>query len=225
MHALLQAMNVPVLEVPGVEADDVIGTLAVRGRGEGMLVDIASPDKDFLQLLRPGLRCLRPAPRGTGPGLVAWDAALLEEKYGIAPEQFVDLLALQGDASDGYAGVRGVGPKFAAQLLNEFGDLETVLERAGEVRRKSIRAALLDERQRESARMSQRLARLQTDLSAPALRDPWDGLRLLPPSDGGDALTSAFLGLEFYSAVERIHALWGGAAAAAEGRESAAHSG
>ena len=118
-----------------------------------------------------------------------------------------------------------MGPKFAAQLLNEFGDLETVLERAGEVRRKSIRAALLDERQRESARMSQRLARLQTDLSAPALRDPWDGLRLLPPSDGGDALTSAFLGLEFYSAVERIHALWGGAAAAAEGRESAAHSG
>ena len=209
MRALLRAMNVPVLEVPGVEADDAIGTLVARGVQEGLDVDIISPDKDFLQLLGPRVRALRPAPRGTGHGLVVWDEARLREETGLSPDQYVDMQALAGDHADGYPGVKGIGPVWAQKLLQEYGTLEGILENAEHVQRKSVREALLGPEGPESARLGQRLARIRTDLSAPVLRKPGQKYRFSAPSDGGEALLSTFHSLNFEAGVQRVHNLWG----------------
>lgn len=209
MRALLRAMNVAVVEVPGVEADDAIGTLVARGVQEGLDVDIISPDKDFLQLLGPRVRALRPAPRGTGHGLVVWDEARLLEETGLSPAQYVDMQALAGDHADGYPGVKGIGPVWAQRLIKEFGTLEGVLENAEHVQRKSVREALLGPGGAESARLGQRLARIRTDLSAPVLRKPGQKYRFSAPPDGGEALLSTFHSLNFEAGVQRVHSLWG----------------
>ena len=209
MRALLRAMNVPVVEVPGVEADDAIGTLVARGVQENLAVDIVSPDKDFLQLLGPRVRALRPAPRGTGQGLVVWDEARLMEETGLSPAQYVDMQALAGDHADGYPGVRGIGPVWAQKLLKEYGTLEGILENAEHVQRKSVREALLGPGGTEAARLGQRLARIRTDLSAPVLRKPSQKYLYSPPPDRGEALLSVFHSLDFSAGVQRVHSLWG----------------
>ena len=209
MQAMLQAMNVPVVEVPGVEADDAIGTLVARGVQENLAVDIISPDKDFLQLLGPRVRALRPAPRGTGQGLVVWDEARLMEEIGLSPAQYVDMQALAGDHADGYPGVKGIGPVWAQKLLKEYGTLEGILENAEHVQRKSVREALLGPGGAEAAQLGQRLARIRTDLSAPVLRKPRQKYQYSPPPDRGEALVSAFHSLDFSAGVKRVQRLWG----------------
>jgi DNA polymerase-1 len=161
--ALLEAFAIPVLAVPGYEADDVIGTLATRAAAEGLQAVIVSGDKDFYQLIGPRIALLNPG-RG-GPAAVdeLWvDETNASERLGVPPSQVIDFLALVGDTSDNVPGVKGIGDKGAQKLLAEFGDLETILARAEEITAKRSREALLA--QGDNARLSKELVTIQRNV-------------------------------------------------------------
>jgi len=133
-----EALDVPAIEMEGYEADDLIATYARIARENGHEVTIVSSDKDLMQLV--------------GPGVVMWDAMKnkligpkeVAEKFGVGPERVIDVQALAGDSSDNVPGIAGIGVKTAAQLINEYGDLDTLLARAGEVKQPKRRQALTD---------------------------------------------------------------------------------
>jgi DNA polymerase-1 len=160
---LLEAFGIPLITVRGYEADDVIGTLAAAAARRGLQAVIVSGDKDFYQLVGPGIALLNPG-RG-GPAAVdeVWvDESNAAERLGVPPSQVVDFLALVGDSSDNIPGVKGIGEKGAQKLLAEFGDLETMLNRAHEVTAKRPREALLT--QAENARLSRELVTIKRDV-------------------------------------------------------------
>src|SRR6476469_5197775 len=160
---LLEAFGVPIIAIPGYEADDVIGTLASAAVGRGLQAVIVSGDKDFYQLVGPGIALLNPG-RG-GPAAVdeVWvDESNGAERLGVPPHQVVDFLALVGDASDNVPGVKGIGEKGAQKLLVDYGDLETILARAPEITAKRTREALLG--QADNARLSKELVTIQRDV-------------------------------------------------------------
>jgi len=139
MQAIVAALGIPILRVSGVEADDVIGTLALRAAQNGVDVTISTSDKDFAQLVRPGIELVNTM---SGSRL---DRDGVVEKFGVPPERIVDLLALMGDTVDNVPGVEKCGPKTAAKWLAQFGDLDTVIAKADEVGGKvgeNLRAAL-----------------------------------------------------------------------------------
>jgi DNA polymerase-1 len=152
------AYRIPLLEVPGVEADDVIATIVGRAPPD-VSVTIVSTDKDLMQLVSDRVELLDTMKdRRYGP-------AEVEERFGVPPSRLLDVRALTGDPSDNIPGVKGIGEKGAAQLVREFGDLESLLARAGEVSNKRAREALLGHA--EEARLSKRLATLDTELDLP----------------------------------------------------------
>ena len=157
---LVQAFDIPVIEREGVEADDVIGTLAVRASEEGAEVVIVSPDKDFQQLLSDRVSMFRPAYRGEAFDMVTADS--FREKFGLEPIQFIDMLALMGDKADNVPGVQGIGEKGAMKLLKEYGSVENLLDHAEEVKGKKAREGLLS--QRREAELSKALVTIKTDL-------------------------------------------------------------
>ena len=163
IHQLLEAYRVPVLSLKGYEADDVIGTLANQSVTQGMNVVIVSGDKDFQQLVRPGIWLLNPG-RG-GPASVEEQWVSVEngtERLGIPPAHVTDYLALVGDSSDNVPGVKGVGEKTARDLVAEFGDLETILASAPNLTKKRPREALIEHA--ELARLSKDLVTIKEDL-------------------------------------------------------------
>ncbi|MEN6429295.1 MAG: DNA polymerase I, partial [Coriobacteriales bacterium] len=134
VKGVLMALGVPIVEVPGWEGDDILGTLARRGSGEGARMLLVTGDKDALQLVDDRVHVV-----STRKGLtdtVVYDRDAVIERYGIAPEQIPDFLGLKGDPSDNIPGVPGVGEKTAAKLLQEYGTLDAVLEHAGEIKGK-----------------------------------------------------------------------------------------
>ena len=166
---LLAAYDIPVLAVAGFEADDVIGTLARKGVDAGYNVVIVSGDKDFQQLVRPGVWLLNPG-RG-GPASVEESWVGVEngsDRLGVIPERVVDYLALVGDSSDNVPGVKGIGEKTAIELINQFGALEEILARATEVTKKRPREALLE--LADVARLSKQLVTIHCDV--PIALDP-----------------------------------------------------
>ena len=164
--ALLAAFRVPVLAIDGYEADDVIGTVARRESAAGRQVVIVSGDKDFYQLIGPRIALLNPGRGGAAGVEEQWvDERNASERLGVPPHQVIDYLALVGDSSDNVPGVRGIGEKGAVLLLQEFGNLETLLSRAGDVKAKRAREALLQHA--DDARLSQELVTIKTDVPAP----------------------------------------------------------
>ena len=160
---LLEAYRIPILSLPGYEADDVIGTLAMQGAEAGVNVVIVSGDKDFQQLVRPNVWLLNPG-RG-GPASVEEQWVGMEnasERLGVPPHLVTDYLALLGDTSDNVPGVKGIGDKGAAELVNTFGTVEQILERVGEITKKRPREALLE--QADMARLSKDLVTIRCDL-------------------------------------------------------------
>jgi len=154
-----RAFNIPAIEVPGFEADDLIASYARRAREAGDEVTIVSSDKDLMQLIRPGVRMFDPLkskPIGE---------AEVREKFGVGPERVVDVQALAGDSTDNVPGVPGIGVKTAAELIGAFGDLDTLLARAGEIRQPKRREALVDHA--DKARISRDLVRLRDDCDLP----------------------------------------------------------
>ena len=157
---LAEALRIPVVRVDGFEADDVMGTLAVKGAAAGFDVYLATPDKDAAQLVRPGVKLYRPAHAG--------DAAEIYDEKGVCehwhltePRQMIDYLALAGDASDNIPGIRGVGEKTAADLLSRFKSVEGILEHVGELKGKLAEKVFAG---RDDAKISKFLTEIRTDV-------------------------------------------------------------
>jgi 5'-3' exonuclease len=184
VHRVLEAMRVPVLMIPAEEADDILGTVAVRAAAEGYRVTLVSGDKDLFQLV-DGRIAVRDTMKER-----TWDPVQVLERYGITPAQLPDLLALMGDSVDNIPGIPGIGEKTARDLLQRYGTLEAVLERRAEVPRPKVRDAL--QRHGEQARLSKRLATIRTDL-----RIPWAPADLSRRPPDIPALLELFRELEF----------------------------
>ena len=150
------AVQVPCLEKEGFEADDLIATLATRAHAADWDVLVVSADKDLMQLVRPGIALFDPMKNK------AIDVDGVFEKFGVTPDKVIDVQALAGDSSDNVPGVPGIGVKTAAQLIGEYGDLESLLARAGEIRQPKRRQSLIDFA--EQARISRRLVELDCNV-------------------------------------------------------------
>jgi DNA polymerase-1 len=157
VHEACEAMGVPIITSRRYEADDVIGTLATKAAGAGFEVAIVTGDKDFFQLVHDGIKVYNPRDDGTW-----YDAAAVHEKFGVRPEQVVDVLALMGDSIDNIKGVPGIGEKGAKDLIDRYGNLEELLKHADEVANKRYREGL--QGHAEGARQSRELARIRTDV-------------------------------------------------------------
>src|SRR5947208_9670117 len=151
VRRVLEAMRIPILEYRGFEADDVIGTIARRAEKDGIEVVIVSSDKDMLQLVSDKISMLNPAKDDEW-----YDPLKVKAFMGVRPEQVADLLALKGDAIDNIPGAPGIGEKGAKDLIERFGTIEALLERAAEVEKKTYRESL--QTHAERVRMSKRLA-------------------------------------------------------------------
>lgn len=192
---IVEAMDIPVVELAGVEADDVIGTLARKAEADNAEVIIVSPDKDFQQLLSPRISIKKPSRRGEEFDPVTESS--FREQHGVAPIQFIDMLALMGDASDNVPGVPGIGPKTAAKLISQYESVENLLEHAAEVTGKKAREGLLAHA--EDARLSKQLVTILTDLDVPL---DWDSLERAKPKPL--ELLSLFRELEFRTLARRL---------------------
>jgi len=159
VRAAVAACDVAGIELDGFEADDLIATYARLGVAAGARVTIVSSDKDLMQLVGPGVTMFDPLKNR------AIDAEAVREKFGVGPDHVVDVQALCGDATDNVPGVPGIGVKTAAQLIGEYGDLDTLLARAGEIRQPKRRQTLLDHA--DLARLSRDLVRLRDDVEPP----------------------------------------------------------
>src|SRR6185503_15901748 len=157
VHEACEAMGVPILTYQRYEADDVIGTLATRAAEQGFDVAIVTGDKDFFQLVHDGIKVYNPRDDGTW-----YDAGGVKEKFGVAPEQVLDVVALMGDSIDNIKGVPGIGEKGARDLIAAYGSLEHLLSHAAEVSNKRYREGLLAHA--DEARQSRELARIRTDV-------------------------------------------------------------
>jgi len=159
---LLETLGIPVISEPGVEADDVLASIALRAAADGLFCLIATSDKDMTQVVGERIALLRPSGKRSGPGAQVLDADGVESKYGVRPGQIVDLLSLIGDTSDNVPGVPSVGEKTAVRLLRQFGSLDAVLEHTEDVRNTRVRENLATHA--ECAHLARRLITLKTDL-------------------------------------------------------------
>jgi DNA polymerase I len=195
VRSIIEGFRIPVLELEGFEADDVIGTLARQAEKEGVETVIVSGDKDFYQLLREGVCLLNPGRGGASAVEEEWvDMRNAHERLGVPPERVVDYLGLIGDSSDNIPGVKGIGPKTAIQLIEQFGTIEEILANAERVTAKRPREAL--QGNPEMALLSKRLVTIHDDL--PIALD-LEKLRIEEPDR--EALKQIFLDLEFSSLV------------------------
>ncbi len=208
IRRVCEVLRMPIVEIPGWEADDVIATLARQAVEQGWKVVVVSADKDLLQLVTEDVLVLNPGREGSGS--TRCDRKAVEEKWGVPPERIVDMLALVGDSVDNIPGVAGIGDKGARDLVREFGSVEAVLDHADQVKRAAYREGL--KCHREDALLSKRLVTLRTDvpvkLDLEALR------RQEPDKSGAHAL---FKELEF-QALAREYAPELSAGAGAEHR-------
>ena len=190
MMAIVQALGLPVIRVPGVEADDVIGTLAVQAAQDGIDVVISTSDKDFAQLVNDRIHLTN-----TMTGSLT-DAARVKDKFGVRPGQIIDYLALMGDAVDNVKGVEKCGPKTAAKWLAEYGTLENVMASADKISGKigeNLRAAL------PILPLNRTLVTIKTDVP---LATPYNRLLQLPPHV--DDLTELYTRFGFRQALKDL---------------------
>lgn len=191
---ILQAMNVPILEVSGYEADDVIGTIAHKAEKEGFDVYMATPDKDYGQLVTEHIFMYRP--RHTG-GFEKLGPQEVCEKYGLQNQlQVIDLLGLMGDSSDNIPGCKGVGEKTAVQLLQQFGSIDNLLANTDQLKGALQRKV---QEQVEEIRFSRFLATIKTDVPI-----EFDAQSLVYQERNWEQLTSLYRELEFNSLLKQV---------------------
>jgi DNA polymerase-1 len=195
---ILAAFRVPLVTVSGYEADDVIATLATQATARDLQAVIVSGDKDFYQLIGPGVALLNPGRGGPAGVEETWvDENNASERLGVSPAQVVDYLALVGDSSDNVPGVKGVGEKGAQKLLAEYGNLDAILSRAGEVTAKRTREALLAGS--ENARLSRELVTIRRDVP---IELDLDLMKVGEPDF--DTLRRILTELEFFSLAKKL---------------------
>ena len=186
-----RAFNIACIETEGYEADDIIAALACKARDAGGTATIISSDKDLMQLIGDGVDMLDPMKnKPIGPDEVM-------DKFGVGPDRVIDVQALAGDAVDNVPGAPGIGIKTAALLINEFGDLETLLERAGEIKQPKRRQTLIDHA--EQIRISKRLVTLDCDTP---LDFTLESLEVQPPEP--EALLGFLAEMEFRTLTNRV---------------------
>ena len=188
----LDAYRIPILELAGYEADDVIGTLARKAAAQSYLVYVVSSDKDMLQLVNDRVLVLNP-PKDN----LICDAQKVEEILGVPPERVVDVMALRGDSVDNIPGAPGIGDKGSVEIIKRFGTVEQALDRAAEVEKKSYRESL--ENNRDTVLFSKRMATI--DCNVPVDLD-LDAMRAGAPDVG--TLRDLFTELEFTSLLKQL---------------------
>lgn len=193
---VVEALQLPIFEVAGFEADDVIGALARQAEVQGIDVRIVTGDLDALQLVSPHTQVMMTA-RGITETTV-YDEAAVRERFGIAPSQIPDLKSLKGDPTDNIPGVPGVGEKTASRLLRLYPTVEALLDAVGDIREAKLREKLQEHR--EQILQSKHLATIVTDLDNVRL-DP-EFLRRRPPD--AEQVKALFTSLEFKTLLERL---------------------
>ena len=161
MKQMLQAMGICIMEKAGLEADDILGTIAKRGEREGMEVALVSGDRDLLQIATEHIKIRIPKTKGGRTEIEDYYAKDVEARYQVNPIQFIDLKALMGDSSDNIPGVPKVGEKTATELMVQYGSLDNIYAHVDEIDKKSIRESLIQNR--ELANLSKVLATINTD--------------------------------------------------------------
>ena len=192
LKRVAEGYRIPWLELPGYEADDILAWLTLQARERGVKTYILTGDKDMMQLVDEMVLVISPHKDGK-----IFDAAAVEDHYGIPPSKVGDLLALMGDSSDNVPGVPGVGAKTAVKLLKEYHTLEGVLEHAGEVKNSRVRENLST--YADQARFSRQLVELKTDLP---LERKWEDLRVREPDL--ERLRELFSELEFKKLLQEV---------------------
>jgi DNA polymerase-1 len=173
VERMAEALGLPVIEIPGMEADDVMATLAARAERDGFEVVLVTGDKDLVQPVSDRVKILAPLRRGEDYAWIDRDAVL--ERWGVPPERVVDVLALLGDTIDNVPGVPGIGEKTADELLRTFGSLEGIYDHLDQVKKPSVRAKL--QAHREQAFLSRELVTVKTDCD---VGHQWEDLRVQP---------------------------------------------
>src|SRR4051812_10404999 len=194
IRRILEAMQIPILQFQGFEADDVIGAIACREPVKPLEVVIVSSDKDMLQLVNDRVFMLNPMKDDTW-----YDAAKVEEFMGVKPSQVADLLALKGDAIDNIPGAPGIGDKGAKDIISRFGCVEAALDNAADVERKMYRESL--QNHRDQILLSKQLAVI--DVNVPIA---WDLSRLKTQAPDTSALKQVYKELEFTSLLRDLPA-------------------
>jgi DNA polymerase-1 len=195
----LEALRIPILEAVGFEADDVIGTLAREAAEQQHEVFIVSGDKDMMQLVTPQVKVLNPQKDN-----LILDPAKVEETLGVPPEKVIDVMALRGDTVDNIPGAPGIGDKGSVELIKEFGSVEAVLDRAAEIKRKTYRESL--EQNRDAVLLSKELVTI--DCRVPLALD-LGAMETQPPDL--EACRTLFTELEFTSMLRELAPAEGGA--------------
>jgi DNA polymerase I len=191
IHRVVEAMAVPVIRQVGLEADDLIGTLARKAEAAGMDVVIVTSDKDMFQLLTPTVRIYDPVKD-------KWfGEAECRERFGVEPARVVEIMGLMGDSIDNIPGVKGIGEKTATKLITQFGTIEELLRRIDDVTPTKVRNLLLE--QSGNARLSRRLATIHVDCP---IEFECDAFRLLPPPS--EPLIALLRELEFSTLLKAI---------------------
>ncbi len=192
---VLEVLNIPVIEVPGMEADDVMGTLAKQAEQQELETYLVTGDKDFFQLVSPLIKVYNP--RRAGEEVEILDEKGVLQKIGLPPDKIVDYLSLMGDSSDNVPGVAGIGPKTAKEILGQFESIEDVYNNLDQVSRDAIRNKLTADR--EQAFLSRKLVTLDTQVPLPLSIE--DLTRKAPDHDSAFNLIKE---LEFTSLLERF---------------------
>src|SRR5260370_3645784 len=161
VRRLCEAMRLPILELDGYEADDIIGCLAQKAAKQNLDVLLVTNDKDMMQLVDGNVRVLRAGTGGAKNDVIV-DTEKVKEILGVPPEKVVDVMSLMGDTIDNIPGAKGIGEKGATALIQEYGSVENALDHAAEVSNKRYREAL--QQQREQVMMSKQLATIATDV-------------------------------------------------------------
>jgi len=210
IREVLETLRIPMIDLEGYEADDLLATITKHAREEGFDVIVVTGDRDIIQLVRDGVAVIMTR-RGISD-VIRYDPPTVAERYGVTPDQWIDFVALKGESADNLPGVPGVGDKTAAQLINKYGDIEQVISHADELTPK-LREAVKSHA--DQVRINKELGRLldnvQLDLDPAKLRlQAWDE----------EAVRNLFHSLEFRSLHERLKELkFHGAAAASPGLE------
>ena len=192
---LLDGMNIPVLRIEGVEADDIIGTVAKMCEKDDLQCNIVSGDKDFMQLIND--KTLLYAPQARRREKEIFNAQKVSEKWGVGPEHIIDLLGLMGDSSDNVPGVEGVGPVTAKKLIRKFGSMEKIYENIDQIENEKMRERLLNNK--DNAFLSKQLVTILTDVTVDASLSDFE-----KKEANNTKLESIFKELEFTGLLKKI---------------------
>ena len=207
LYEVISHTNIPILKKPGYEADDIIGTLVKKAEQAELVTYMVTGDKDMMQLVSETTFMYSPGNRFKPTTI--YDKIKVKEKWGVGPDGIIDMLALVGDTSDNVPGVDGVGPKTAKKLLDQYKDIETILEHADEAKNKRVREGL--QNGRDLVHLSRELVTIHCDVPVEFHIE-----ELIRKDMDGEALTYDFQDLEMYSLITQVEALSGNGVVAVE---------